>query len=92
MATFEEAAAKLSIKTALVSLIMGALGFLVALQWRDTIQKTIDEFVPPGEGLAYSYTVTIIITMAAIAAAYLLSRLESFRLVPGKKVKGQTAN
>ncbi len=78
---FQEEAAKFNLKSIVAGSIVGALGFLVALSWRDTIQMTIDLLVPEGEGLFYSFISSILITAFAVAAAFALMKIsqKSFR-------------
>ncbi len=87
MATFEQAAAEFRIKSIIITMILSALGFLVALQWRDTIQETINRLIPPGEGLLYSYTVSIAITVGAVIVTYILLKIEKTNLMPEKRLK-----
>ena len=88
MATkFEQAAAEFKIKSIMVTMILSAIGFLVALQWRDTIRETIDKLIPPGEGLLYSYTVSIAITIGAVIVTYILLKIEKTDLIPEDRLK-----
>ena len=87
MATFEQAAAEFRIKSIIITMILSALGFLVALQWRDTIQETINRLIPPGEGLLYSYTVSIAMTIGAVIVTYILLKIEKTNLIPEKRLK-----
>lgn len=82
MASFEEEAAKFNLKGAIITMIMGAFGFLVALQWRDAIKLTIDTFLPGGEGLGYSYLVAIIVTLIAVVVAFILMKVKDMNLIP----------
>ncbi len=84
---FEQAAAEFRIKSIIITMILSALGFLVALQWRDTIQETINRLIPPGEGLLYSYTVSIAITIGVVIVTYILLKVEKMDLVPEEKLK-----
>jgi len=88
MATeFEQAAAKFRIKSIIITMILSALGFLVALQWKDSIKETIDLLIPAGEGLLYSYAVSIGLTVFAVIVTYILLRVEKMDLIPEDKVK-----
>lgn len=75
MADFQEQAASLNLKSIVIGSVIGALGFLVALSWRNTIQKTIDLLVPEGERLFYNFISSIFITIFAVVFAYLLVKL-----------------
>ncbi len=74
MATIEERAQELDFKGVMLALIISALGFVAALFWRDAIQEAIDRLVPPGEGLAYSFGVAIVVTAIAVIVIYLANR------------------
>ncbi len=84
MATFEEEAAKLNVKGIVITMVLGALGFLVALAWRDAIQQTIDLLVPRGEGLFYTYLAALTVTVIAVVATVLLVKLQKTDLVPDR--------
>ncbi|MCK5628903.1 hypothetical protein KAI12_05490 [Candidatus Bathyarchaeota archaeon] len=75
---------KLNLKTIVITTILSAFAFLVALSWRDAIQRTLDEFLPQGEGLYYQYLTALVVTMIAIAVTYSLLRLQNRDLIPGK--------
>ena len=81
---FEEHAASLDIKGIVITMILSALGFLVALQWRDAIKSTIDILVPAGEGLTYTYTATILVTVIAVIATFVLIKLKDVDIFPDK--------
>jgi len=84
MADFEEHAAKLDIKSIVITMILSAFGFLVALQWRDAIKDTIDLFVPKGEGLVYTYTAAILVTVIAVVVTYVLVKIQKTNLIPDR--------
>lgn len=90
MASFEEDVAKLNIKSIIITTILSALGFLVALSWRDAIQKTIEIFVPSGEGLSYMYFAAFIITVISVVIAVILLKIQKADLIPSaleKKIR-----
>jgi len=86
---FEEEAAKLNLKNIVIGSIIGALGLLVALSWRDTIQRTIDLFMPKGEGFFYSFVSSILITIFAVVASFVLIKFSqrSIRQIMLKHIK-----
>jgi len=84
MEEFKEHASKLDIKSIVVTMILSALGFLVALAWRDAIQQSIELFVPSGEGLAYTYLAAILVTVIAVVVTFVLIRLQKMDLIPSK--------
>ncbi len=84
MANFEEEAAKLNVKNIIVTMILSAFGFLVALQWRDVIKDTIDTIMPVGEGLYYKYLAAIIVTIIAVIVTYILVKIQKIDIIPDK--------
>ncbi len=74
----------LNIKTIIITTILSAFSFLVALTWRDAIQKTINTFLPEGEGLYYDYLAAIIITMLAVVVTYTVLHIEKRDIIPDK--------
>jgi len=84
MAAFEEHAARMDIKGIVITMVLSALGFLVALQWRDAIKGTIDLFIPAGEGLIYTYTAAIMVTLIAVVVTFVLIRVQSMDIIPDK--------
>jgi hypothetical protein len=95
MANFEEQAEKMDIKGIVVTMILSAFGFLVALQWRDAIKLTIDTFLPAGEGLAYTYFAAIIVTVIAVVVTFVLIKVQQINIIPDKyekRVKNKVKN
>jgi hypothetical protein len=84
MAKFEEAAAKLDIKSIIVTMILSAFGFLVALQWRDAIKGTIDLLLPGGEGLVYTYMAAILVTIFAVIVTFVLIKFQQADIIPDR--------
>lgn len=84
MAKFEEHAESFDIKSVVITMILSAFGFLVALAWRDAIQQTIDLFVPAGEGLSYTYFAAILVTVIAVIVTFILIKIQKTDLVPDK--------
>ena len=74
MASIEEQAKSLDIKSVVVSLIVSAFGFVAALFWRDAIKAFIEEVVPQGDSLTAQFTAAIIVTVIAVAAIYIVSK------------------
>ncbi|MBL7160676.1 MAG: hypothetical protein ISS93_02370 [Candidatus Aenigmarchaeota archaeon] len=84
MGDFEKHAEEFNIKSLVITMILGAFGFLVALAWRDAIKDTIDLFVPSGEGLIYTYIAAILVTVIAVVVAFVLLKLQNIDLIPDK--------
>lgn len=79
---FEEHASKLDLKSLVITMILSALGFLVALTWRDAIQQSIDLFIPKGEGLYYTYLAAIVITITAVVITFVLIKIKNRNIIP----------
>ncbi len=82
--SFEEEVQKANLKGVVTGAIISALGFLVALSWRDTITATINTFVPKGEGVTYLYISSIIITVVAVLMAYVIVKVQKANIIPDK--------
>ena len=82
MAEFTEYAEKLEIKKMVISMMLTALAFVVAFQWRDVIKETIELALPPGEGMAYKWMATIGFTLIAAGVAIVLVKVQKMNLVP----------
>ncbi len=74
----------MDIKGIVITMILGAFGFLVALQWRDAIKGTIDVFLPAGEGLMYTYMAAILVTVIAVVVTFVLIKLKDVDIIPDK--------
>jgi len=84
MVDFEEHAAKLDIKSIVITMILSSFGFLVALNWRDAIKETIDLFVPTGEGLTYTYLAAVLVTIIAVVVTFVLVKLQRANIIPDR--------
>ncbi|OYT43330.1 MAG: hypothetical protein B6U88_01360 [Candidatus Aenigmarchaeota archaeon ex4484_56] len=69
-----EEAKKLDIKGVIITSIISAFAFIVALFWRDFIQELIDYFVPHEEGIFYKFIAALIVTIIAVIVIYILSK------------------
>jgi len=82
MADFTEHAEKLEVKKMVISMILTALAFVVAFQWRDVIKETIELVLPPGEGMVYKWLVAIAFTLVAAGLAIVLVKIQKMNIVP----------
>ncbi|MBL7206180.1 MAG: hypothetical protein ISS36_01115 [Candidatus Aenigmarchaeota archaeon] len=87
MAGIEEHAKSLNIKAALSTLIISAFGFAAALFWKDAIKDLINTVLPEGEGLAYSFTAAILVSVLAVVMIFVLSKTDAFSVRETVKVK-----
>ncbi len=75
MANVDEKTKQLmDIRTLMLASITSALAFVVGLFWNDAIKSAIEQFVPPGEGVAAKFISAIIVTVIVVAAVYLMFR------------------
>ena len=65
-------------------MMLTALGFIVAFQWRDVIKETIEILLPPGEGLIYKWFAALAFTIIAAVFAIVLVRIHKADIVPDK--------
>ncbi len=78
--TIEEDIQKANVKGIIFGAIVSALGFLVALSWRDSINETIILLVPRGQGLHYQYASSIIITIIVVVIAYIILKVQKIHI------------
>ena len=84
MVKLEEYAEQLEIKKMVITMMLGALGFIVAFQWRDVMKETIELFLPPGEGLIYKWGAAIAFTIMAGVLAIILVKVQKMNIIPDK--------
>ena len=84
MVDIEKQAEQFDVKGVVITMILGAVGFLTALTWRDAIKITIDEFIPAGEGLIYTYYSAALVTIFAIIITYILIKIKKANIIPDK--------
>ena len=74
MASLEKAAEKLDFHGMIIASMSTALAFVAGLFWRDAINQTIDEIIPAGQGLLYSYAVAFGVTLGIGVVIFILVR------------------
>ena len=87
MTGVEEHAESFNLAGAVGALIISAFGFVAALFWRDAIQALINEFVPEGQGIIYSFIAAIIVTIIAVLAIFVIKKMNTISVK--SKVKGK---
>lgn len=87
MGEIEEKAKVFDIKGAIATLIISSFGFVAALFWRDAIQKLIDEIVPKGEGLLYSFIAAVAVTIIAVIVIWLMTKYATVGVKLKSKLK-----
>ncbi|MCD6476940.1 MAG: hypothetical protein J7K26_02100 [Candidatus Aenigmarchaeota archaeon] len=84
MSELEKYADQLELKKMIIAMMLSALGFLIAFQWRDVLKETIELFLPPGEGLLYKWIATFIFTLIAATLAIILVKIQKMNIIPDK--------
>ena len=84
MSDLEKYADRLEIKKLVISMMLTALGFIIAFQWRDVIKETIEVFFPPGEGLTYKWIAALVFTMVGAVVAMILVKIQKANIIPDK--------
>jgi hypothetical protein len=82
MADIEKYAKNFELKKLTITMFLSALGFLVALIWRDAINATIQLYLPVGQSLWYTYLAALIVTIAAAFVTYILIKVREADIVP----------
>ena len=82
MGELEQYADQLELKKIIITMMLSALGFIVAFQWRDVMKETIELFLPPGEGLVYKWFAALIFTLIAAGIAIVLVKIQKMNIIP----------
>ncbi len=71
--TFEEKAKHyMSVRTVVLTSIVSALGFVLALFWNDAVKSAIEQIIPAGDTLPAKFIAAIIVTVAVVVIIYIL--------------------
>ncbi len=60
-----------------ITLILGAVGFIAALAWNDTIKMIFDKFIQPGDAILGKILYALLITVIFVLLSINLSRVIS---------------
>jgi hypothetical protein len=80
MAKFEKHVENFDITGAIVTSIITAIGFVIALFWQNTIMDAIDTVIPQNEKLSYKFAAAIIVTFLMVLLAFLVIKAEQIHL------------
>lgn len=92
---FEDDVKKFDMKSAVVGSILGALGILVALAWKDFIQSALSIFLPSSGNILSQFYAAITMTLVSVFIGYGLVKLsekslrETFRRRRSYRVSGR---
>jgi hypothetical protein len=78
MTSIQDEAKKLNVRGILISAVVSALSFVIALFWRDAITETIKTLAPAGDGLYYKYWIALSVTVMGGFVIYFVYKLEQF--------------
>lgn len=62
------------VRSKMVTLIVAALGVLLALQYNEYIKKVLDSFLPPAEGLGGQGLMLIVLTLVIVYGSTYVER------------------
>ena len=62
--------------TEILGMMSTAFGLVAALAWNEAIKKTIDEFIPKGQGVLSLFIYAIAVTVIAVLLISRLGRLK----------------
>ncbi len=77
---FEEQAKKLDLRGIIITSIITALSFVVALFWRDAISLTVNQFFPETHEIAPKYIVAVLFTLVAAVVSFGLLKSQEIRI------------
>ena len=70
---FEEKAKQyMSVRTVVLTSIVSALGFVLALFWNDAVKSAIEQIIPAGDTLTAKFIAAVIVTAAVVVIIYIL--------------------
>ncbi len=78
----------MSVRRIVLTSLISAFGFVLALFWNDAVRSAIEQIVPQGDTLAAKFAAAIIVTIIVVIIIYLL--VHSQRIAE-KKLQGLTA-
>ncbi len=82
--SLEKYAEEMELKKIVITMMLSALGFVVAFQWRDVIKETIEVFLPAGEGLIWKWFGAIAFTLIGAGMAVALIKIQKMNIIPDK--------
>jgi len=77
---FEEQAKKLDFHGIIITSIITALSFVVALFWRDAISLTVSQIFPETHEITSKYVVAMIFTFIAAGASFILLKSQEIKI------------
>ena len=71
----EQEIEKLNIRGVILTSVLTAFGFVIALLWRDAVMKSIEYLKPQEESLLWIYFSALLVTIILTFAGYLLVKI-----------------
>jgi len=70
---FEEKAKQyMSVRAVILTSIISALAFVLALFWNDAVKSAIEQIIPSGDTLTAKFAAAIIVTIIVVIVIYIL--------------------
>lgn len=79
MADFEEHVKKFDVRGAIITSILTALSFSVALLWKDAITETLLRLLPHGKGVLSLFITAIVGTLFVVVLGYMLLKAQNIK-------------
>ena len=92
MANIEQLAQEKNFHGLIVASMVTALAFVAGLFWRDAVQQLINEIVPAGEGLLYSFAVAAFVTIVIAMIIIFLMKTQDWKNIAISKAKARIAS
>ena len=91
MASIEKLAQERNFHGLIVASMVTALAFVAGLFWRDAIQQLINEMIPEGEGLLYSFIVAFLVTIIVAIIIIFLVKTQEWKVQAKEKIIARRA-
>lgn len=75
----------------IVASMVTALAFVAGLFWRDAIQQLINEVIPEGEGLLYSFIVALLVTIIVAVLIIFLVKTQEWKTRAKERITARSA-
>ena len=91
MANIQKLAQERNFHGLIVASMVTALAFVAGLFWRDAIQQLINEMIPEGEGLLYSFIVAFLVTIIVAIIIIFLVKTQEWKVQAKEKIIARRA-
>jgi type VI protein secretion system component VasK len=87
MPSLEEYAKRMDVRGMMVTAIITALAFVVALFWNDAIRSAIDTIIPGSDKLSYKFLTAMVVTVVVVFVSWLLIKTQEVSKKHEKKLE-----